>query len=104
MVELVLGQPALEEGAGVDAGRRVALEEDLVAARLGVLAPEEVVEADLVQAGRAERTSRGGRRCPENRLLARRTIATAFQRTIRRMRSSISSSPGKSAPARGRSC
>ena len=32
---------------------------------------------------------------PGNFLLARRTIATAFQRTIRRMRSSIASSPGK---------
>ena len=31
VVELLLGQPALEEGAGVDPGRRVALEEDLVA-------------------------------------------------------------------------
>ena len=32
---------------------------------------------------------------PANRLFARRTIATAFQRMIRRMRSSIASSPGK---------
>ena len=31
VVELLLGQPALEEGAGVDARRGVALEEDLVA-------------------------------------------------------------------------
>ena len=31
---------------------------------------------------------------PGARVLARRTIATAFQRIIRRMRSSISSSPG----------
>jgi hypothetical protein len=52
-VELVLGQPALEqEGAGVDAGGGVALEEDLVAAARVVLAAEEVVEADLVEAGR----------------------------------------------------
>ena len=51
-VELVLGQPALEEGAGVDAGGGVALDEDLVAAAGVVLAAEEVVEADLVQAGR----------------------------------------------------
>jgi hypothetical protein len=32
VVELLLGEPALEERAGVDAGRGVALEEDLVAA------------------------------------------------------------------------
>ena len=76
-------------------GRGVALEEDLVAAAAVVLAPEEVVEADLVEARRARRTSRGGRRCPAKRLLARRTIATAFQRMSRRMRRSISSSPGK---------
>ncbi len=51
-VELVLGQPALEERAGVDAGRAVALEVDVVAAAGVVLAAEEVVEADLVEAGR----------------------------------------------------
>ncbi len=51
-VELLLGQPALEEGAGVHAGGGVALEEDLVAAARVVLAAEEVVEADLVQARR----------------------------------------------------
>jgi hypothetical protein len=50
-VELLLGQPALEEGAGVDAGGGVALEEDLVAAAGVVLAAEEVVEADLVELG-----------------------------------------------------
>ena len=32
---------------------------------------------------------------PENWLFARRTIATAFQRIRRRIRRSISSSPGK---------
>jgi hypothetical protein len=48
-VELVLGQAALEVGAGVDAGGGVALEVDLVAAAGVVLAAEEVVEADLVQ-------------------------------------------------------
>ena len=51
VVELVLGESALEEGAGVDAGRGVPLEEDLVAHPGRVLAPEEVVEAHLVQAG-----------------------------------------------------
>ncbi len=52
VVELVLAEPPLEERAGVDPGRRVALVEDLVAGLAVVLAPEEVVEADLVQAGR----------------------------------------------------
>ena len=51
-VELVLGEPALEVGPGVDAGGGVALDVDLVAAALGVLAAEEVVEADLVERGR----------------------------------------------------
>ncbi len=38
---------------------------------------------------------------PGVRLLARRTIATAFQRTIRRMRCSISSSPGNGGSCSG---
>ena len=50
VVELVLGQAALEERPGVDARRGVALEEDLVADSAAVLAAEEVVEADLVEA------------------------------------------------------
>ena len=54
VVEVLLGEPALEEGAGVDAGRRVTLEEHLVAGAAVALAAEEVVEADLVE--------RGGRR------------------------------------------
>ena len=48
-VELVGGQPALEERAGVDARRGVALNEDLIAAAGVGLAAEEVVETDLVQ-------------------------------------------------------
>ena len=50
-VELLLGQPSLQERAGVDARRRVALEEDLVPGLAVVLAAEEVVEPDLIQAG-----------------------------------------------------
>ena len=49
VVELLVAEPALEEGARVDARRGVALVEDLVAAAVAVLAPEEVVEADLVE-------------------------------------------------------
>src|SRR6185436_7285063 len=52
-VELGLGEPALQERAGVHAGRGVALEEDVVTAAGMVAAPEEVVVADLVQARRA---------------------------------------------------
>ena len=54
-VQVCLGEPALQEGARVDAGRRVPLEVDLVArcrpaVRIGVvLAAEEVVVAHLVQ-------------------------------------------------------
>ena len=48
--QLLLVEPPLEERAAVDAGRGVALDEDLVAAAGVVLAAEEVVEADLVEA------------------------------------------------------
>ncbi len=51
-VELRLGEASLEVGARVDAGGRVTLEPDLVAATGVALAAEEVVEADLVEAGR----------------------------------------------------
>ena len=53
VVEVVGGQAALHERPGVDAGRGVALEVDGVAGVAVVLAAEEVVEADLVEAGRA---------------------------------------------------
>src|SRR4051794_29277395 len=47
---MLLGEPPFQEGAAVDAGCGVALEVDLVAQAGGeVLAPEEVVEADLVE-------------------------------------------------------
>ena len=48
-VEVVLGQPALEECAGVHAGGGMALEEDLVATAREVGPAEEVVVADLVE-------------------------------------------------------
>ena len=51
-VELLLGEPAFEERARVDARRGVALEEDLVAEAAVALAAEEVVEADVVERGR----------------------------------------------------
>ena len=48
-VHLRLGEPTFEEGAGVDAGRGVTLEEDLVPAPGVVRSAEEVVEADFEQ-------------------------------------------------------
>ena len=93
VVELLLADAPLEEGAGVDAGRRMALEEDLVAGRL-VVAAEEVVEADLVEACRAAYVERWPP-IPSKRVFARSTIASAFQRMRRRTLCSIASSPGK---------
>jgi hypothetical protein len=46
---VLLGEPALEKGAGVDARRGVALVVDDVGVEPGVLAAEEVVEPDLVE-------------------------------------------------------
>ncbi len=51
VVEIVFGETALEERSGIDAGGRMALDVDGVARLAVVLAPEEVVEADLVEAG-----------------------------------------------------
>lgn len=94
VVELLLGDPAVEEGAGVDAGGGVALEEDLVAAVALVLAPEEVVEAHVVEGGGggegrdvAADTDAGS--------WARETMTAAFQRVALRTLRSISSLPGK---------
>jgi hypothetical protein len=52
VVELLLADAALKEGPRVHARRRVALEVDLVAGAV-IGSPEEVVEADFVQAGGA---------------------------------------------------
>ncbi len=48
-VEIILVEPVLQVGAGVDAGGGVALDVDMVAGDAVFLAPEEVVEPDLVQ-------------------------------------------------------
>ncbi len=50
-VELRLRQPVEQKRAGVDTGRGMALEEDLVTAVALVLAPEEVVETHVVEGG-----------------------------------------------------
>jgi hypothetical protein len=72
----------------------VTLDEDLVAAVRVVEAPEEVVEADLV-----ERRRRGVEMWPPTPMpgrCARCTVIAAFQRIQRRYRRSSSSSPGNS--------
>jgi hypothetical protein len=51
-VEPLLVESSLEEGAGIDAGGRVALEEDLVSPADVVVATEEVVEAHFVEGRR----------------------------------------------------
>jgi hypothetical protein len=53
VVEVVVGQAALEVCPGVDAGSGVTLEVHVVAAARSVPAAEEVVETDLVQRSRA---------------------------------------------------
>ena len=53
VVEVVVGETTLEVRTGVDAGRGVSLEVDVIARCAVVLAAEEVVEADLVQRRRA---------------------------------------------------
>ena len=52
VVEVVVGQPAFHERPGVHTGCGMTLEVDVVAGEAVVLAAEEVVEADLVEAGR----------------------------------------------------
>ncbi len=79
-VELLLGQPALEERAGVDARRRVALEEHLVAGLAVVLAAEEVVEAHLVQAGGRGVGGDVAAHAQAAAGCARETMTAAFQR------------------------
>ena len=64
VVEVLVADPALDVCPGVDAGRSVTLEVDLVTGGAVRLAAEEMVEADLV----------------ESRMFARVTITAAFQR------------------------
>ena len=53
LIEVLLGEPAFEKRAGVHAGRRVALEINLVAVEAALAAAaEEVVERHFVQRGR----------------------------------------------------
>jgi hypothetical protein len=48
-IQLLLFQASFEEGPGIDAGNRMTLEVDVVAAPRCVRAPKEVVEADFVE-------------------------------------------------------
>jgi len=81
-----------EEGARVDAGRTVPLDEQQVAAvRVGGRMPE-VAEADVNRVAADWKLAM----CPpssDESLLARRMIAIAFQRMIERSRCSIARSP-----------
>ena len=51
--QVELAQAALQKGPGIDAGRRMRLEEHQIALPLCVAGPEEMVEADLEEIGRA---------------------------------------------------
>jgi hypothetical protein len=56
MVEVFVGETTFQEGAGVNAGRRMALVVHVVAGLAVFLTAEEVVEAGLIQrCGRRER-------------------------------------------------
>jgi hypothetical protein len=79
VVEVVFSEAALEEGTGVDAGRPVTLEEDLIASLAVGLSPEEVVEAHLHE-GAAEAKVARWPPMPSERVLALVTMTAAFQR------------------------
>ncbi len=51
-VQLIFGKPPFEVGAGIDAGRRVSLDEYEIAAMLVRGRSPEMVEADFVHRGR----------------------------------------------------
>ena len=51
VLELLAAKVPFEEGSGVDTGRSVTLEIDLIGAIWMVLATEEVVEADFIKCG-----------------------------------------------------
>ena len=97
MVELVLGQAAFQVGAAVHARRGMALEVHQVAAVLFGLAMPEMVLAAADHGGqRGERGDMAAQVAAVGRvvLVARTTIAMAFQRTYERMRASSSRLPG----------
>ena len=94
ILQVLFGQPAFEKGARVDAGRGVALEVDQVARLVAVAGVEEVVEADFEQ--RRQRGVGGNVAADAGvvLVLARTTMAMAFQRIRLLMRRSIARSPG----------
>jgi hypothetical protein len=114
--QVSLGQPALQKGAGIDAGRAVRLKEHEVstmrAARLHIAGVEEVVEAHLKQIGRAgiagnvatqfaigaapkAKGSPSGGSEAWGPVFALATMASAFQRMSDASFSSMARSPGK---------
>ena len=104
VVELLAADPSLEEGARVDARRGVALEEDLVADPLVVPPAEEVVEADLVEAGRARRRSTGGRRSPRTDCWRAAPWPARSSGSCAGSGAPLPRRPGSPAPARERWC
>ena len=80
VVELLFAQAAFHVGTGVHAGRGVALEVDQVADAAVVLAPEEVVPANVVEGGAEEAKVERWPPMPSCLPLARTTMAAAFQR------------------------
>ena len=94
ILQLLFGDAAFEKSARINAGRGVSLEINQVAIAVSVRAAEEVIERHFVQRGR-----RGiSRNVPADAapaiLLARTTMASAFQRTRLLIRRSISWLPG----------
>ena len=96
VLELRLVEPAFEKRARVDAGRGVALEVDDVAVA-GLSWPRKKWLKPTSYSVAAEANVEMWPPMPSSALLARTTIAVAFQRTRLLMRRSISRLPGMSA-------
>ena len=92
--QMLFVQAPFQKRARIDARRGMSLVINQIARLVAVAAAEEVVEADFADASRARRTSRCGRRYSASYLLARTTIAAAFQRIRLLMRRSSARSPG----------
>jgi hypothetical protein len=101
--QLVFGQAAFQEGARVDAGRRVALDVQQVAAVVFARRFPEVVEADAQHVGQRGERGQVAAEVAVARL-ALTTMAMAFQRIHERSFSSYSRLPGQCFPGRQEWC
>ena len=91
--KLLFGEPSLKERPRVDSGRTVPLDKDQIAAVSISRRVPEMAEADIIEGAADWKLAM----CPpssELSLLARRTIASAFQRIRERSLCSIARSPG----------